>query len=110
MEIGYAFFHPVHEIVQHHAKQLGVKHAVANAGWIGGFSEHVHEWDYMPLLKTKLSMNEFGMEFSVLEGVNFIDDAKLGTDKKDRAIEHFIKLLENASKLGIKTICYNWMP
>ena len=110
MEIGYAFFHPVHEIVQHHAQQLGVKQAVTNANWSGTFSDHVHEWDYMPLLKTKLSMNEYGMKFSVLEGVNFIDAAKLGTENKDIAIEHFCQLLENMSKLGIKTVCYNWMP
>lgn len=110
MKIGFAFFHPVHEIAQHHAQQLGVRHAVTNASWAGGFSNYVHEWDYMPLLKTKLSMNEFGLEFSVLEGVNFIDAAKLGTKDKDIAIEHFCKLLENMSKLGIKTVCYNWMP
>ena len=109
MEIGFAFFHPVHEIVQHHAMQLGVRHAVTNGGW-AGCNSYAKEWDYMPLLKTKLSMNEFDMEFDVLEGVNFIDAAKLGTSEKDEAIAHFITLLENCSKLGIKTICYNWMP
>lgn len=110
MEIGYAFFHPVHEIVQHHAQQLGVKHAVTSGGWASGFSDYVHEWDYMPLLKTKLAMKEYGMDFSVVEGVNFIDAAKLGTEDRDMAIEHFGKLLENMSKLEIKTVCYNWMP
>ena len=109
MEIGFAFFHPVHEIVQHHAMQLGVRHAVTNGSWVG-CNSYSKEWDYMPLLKTKLSMNEFGMEFDVLEGVGFIDAAKLGTSEKEEAIVHFITLLENCSKLGIKTICYNWMP
>lgn len=110
MEIGYAFFHPVHEIVQHHAMQLGVKHAVTSAGWAGAYTQYSHEWDYMPLWKTKLALQEFGMNFSVVEGVNFIDAAKLGTADRDLAIEHFIQLMENMSKLGIKTVCYNWMP
>lgn len=110
MEIGYAFFHPVHKIAQYHAMQLGVKHAVTSAAWAGGFSDHVHEWDYMPLLKTQLAMKEFDMNFSVVEGVNFIDDVKLGTQNRDIAIDHFITLLENMSKLGIETVCYNWMP
>lgn len=110
MKIGYAFFHPVHEIVQHHALQLGVKHAVTNAGWAGNFGTYIHEWDYMPLLKTKLALNEYEMNFSVLEGVGFIDAAKLGTEGRDEAIAHFITLLENMSKLGIDTVCYNWMP
>lgn len=110
MELGYAFFHSVHKIVQHHARQLGVKHAVTNGGWAGGFSQYCNEWDYMPLLKTKLSMNDFGMEFSVLEGVNFIDAAKLGTEEKDAAIDRFCVLLKNMRELGIKTVCYNWMP
>ena len=109
MEIGFAFFHPVHEIVQHHAMQLGVRHAVTNGTW-AGCNSYAKEWDYMPLLKTKLSMNEFDMKFDVLEGVGFIDAAKLGTSEKEEAIVHFITLLENCSKLGIKTICYNWMP
>lgn len=110
MKIGYAFFTDVHEIAQWHACQLGVRHAVTSAGWSGRLDQYSHEWDYMPLLKTKLALKEFNMDFSVVEGVGFIDDAKLGTEKKDEAIAHFIKLMENMSKLGIGTICYNWMP
>lgn len=113
MKLGYAFFNPDHEILQHHAQELGVKYAVTNAGWAGKagrFGQYTHAWDYMPLLKTKLSMNSFGLDFSVLEGVSFIDDVKLGTDQKDIAIQHFITLLKNMSELGIKTVCYNWMP
>ena len=64
MEIGFAFFHPVHEIVQHHAMQLGVRHAVTNGTW-AGCNSYAKEWDYMPLLKTKLSMNEFDMYWKV---------------------------------------------
>lgn len=111
MEAGFAFFdRQTHRIVQRHAKELGIRHAVANAEWAGGFNRYVNMWDYMPLLKTKLDMNEFGMRFSVLEGVNFIDEAKLGTAGKDEAIEHFIQLLKNMSELGIEVCCYNWMP
>lgn len=110
MRIGFAFFHDVHKICQRHAQELGVHEAVTNTGWAGGFAEHVHPWDYMPLLKTKLSMNQFGMDFSVFEGVNFIDGVKLGKESKDVEIEHFIELMKNCKDLGIKTICYNWMP
>ena len=49
MKLGYAFFNPKHEILQHHAQQLGVRCAVTSAGWAGGFSRYIHEWDYMPL-------------------------------------------------------------
>lgn len=110
MKIGYAFFTDVHKIAQRHAQQLGVRHAVTSAGWAGRLDQYNHEWDYMPLLKTKLALKEFKLDFSVVEGVNFIDDAKLGTKKKDEAIAHFIKLMENMSELGISTVCYNWMP
>ena len=111
MEIGFAFFDKnTHKIVQHHAQELGVHHAIANAEWSGGFGTYIHPWDYMPLLKTKLDMAEYGMKVDVLEGVNFIDAAKLGTPDRDKAIDHFISLLENMSKLGIKVCCYNWMP
>lgn len=109
MRIGFAFFNPVHEIVMHHAMELGVHDAVTNGRW-AGFNSYSGEWDYMPLLRTKLAMNEFGMNFSVLEGVGCIDSAKLGKKDRDEAIARFIKLLENCSKLGIRTVCYNWMP
>jgi mannonate dehydratase len=55
-------------------------------------------------------LNDFGMEWSVLEGVDFIDSARLGYPDRDEKIANFCTMLENMARLGIKTVCYNWMP
>ena len=110
LKIGYAFFHPVHKIVEHHARELGVRYAVTNAGWTGPYNAWTHEWDYMPLLQAKLEMREYGMKFAVVEGVGFIDPAKLNLRDRDECIEKFGILLKNMADLGIDTVCYNWMP
>lgn len=55
-------------------------------------------------------MEAYGLKVEVLEGIKFLDGAKLGRADKDVCIEHFCHLLENMSALGINTVCYNWMP
>ena len=37
------------------------------------------------------------------------DHIKLGDEKRDESIEKFIKLLENLPKVGITTVCFNFM-
>lgn len=111
MNIAYSFFFPQHDDLKHYARQLGIRHAVTNTEAIaGGLNPYTPEWSYAPLFQRKQDVNSFGMEFSVLEGVRFIDSAKLGLPDRDEAIARFCKLLENLSALGVKTVCYNWMP
>lgn len=111
MEIGYAYFSDNHNVLKEFARQLGVKHAVTNtSAGSRGCSAYVHPWDYMPLLRKKKEFEAYGIDFSVYEGVNFIDSAKLGLPDKDEAIAKFCTLLENMNKLKIPTLCFNWMP
>lgn len=111
MKIAYAINGPSHTPLKYFARQLGVKHAVTSTfDYNFGWNSHAHQWDYMVLREIKQEMNDFGMEWDVLEGVNFIDGAKLGLASRDAEIDHFCTLIENMGKLGIKTVCYNWMP
>ncbi len=111
MNIAYSYFFPQHDDLKHYARQLGIRKAVTNTESIAGsLNRYTPEWSYAPLFRVKQEMNSYGLEFAVLEGVNFIDSAKLGLPDRDEAIAHFCTLLENLSKLGVKTVCYNWMP
>ncbi len=111
MKIAFSFFGPHHTPLKHFARQLDIHYAVATASSADPtLPDFVPAWHYMPLFKTKRELNDFGMEWSVLEGVDFIDAAKFGKSERDEAIAHFNVLLENMAKLGIKTVCYNWMP
>lgn len=111
MKIAYVVNGPEHEPIKHYAQQLGVKYAVTSPyAYKHAYGPYANSWDYMVLRELKESMNSAGMEWSVLEGVEFIDGAKLGTESRDIEIEHFCTMLENLGKLGVKTVCYNWMP
>lgn len=86
MEIGYAYFSNNHTILKEYARQLGIKHAVTNtSSGSRGCSAYVHPWDFMPLLRKKQDFAAYGNDFSVYEGVDFIDSAKLGLPDKDDA-------------------------
>lgn len=111
MKIAYLINGAAHVPLKHFAKQLGVKYAVA-ALYSGNskYSPYANQWDYVPMWELKRDLADFGMDWIVYEGVDFIDGAKLGLESRDTEIEHFCTLLENMSRLGIKTVCYNWMP
>lgn len=112
MKIAYHIGGAHHTPLKFYAKQLGIKYAVASPCRPDGnpYAPYTGAWDYMPMRKIKQELSDFGMEWKVLEGVDFIDAAKLGTEDRDLAIDHFCTMLENMSKLGVDTVCYNWMP
>lgn len=112
MKIAYVYNGPAHTAIKHYAQQLGIKYAVTSPIMQpqGMIRRYANSWDYMTLRPLKQEMEDAGMEWTVLEGVEFIDGVKLGKDNKDEQIDHFCTLIENCSKLGVKTICYNWMP
>lgn len=111
MKIAYAINGPAHTPLKHFAQQLGVKYAVTSPFSLKhAYKPYAGSWDYMVLRELNQEMNDAGMEWSVLEGVEFIDGAKLGTESRDLEIERFNTMLINLGKLGVKTVCYNWMP
>lgn len=110
MKIAYYIKGSYHTPLKHFAKQLGIQYGVGNTCGISRYAPYANGWDYMPLWELKKEFSDFGMELSVYEGVDFIDAAKLGTEDRDIAIDHFCTLLKNLSLLGVKTVCYDWMP
>ena len=51
-----------------------------------------------------------GLNLEVIESVNIHDDIKIGGPQRDRAIENYIATIENLARVGVKVICYNFMP
>ena len=111
MEIAVNYFGPHHRRLLHYAAELGVRHCVCTVPAVSTTApQYLKPWDLTALRMMQLEVSEFGMDISVLEGIKFIDSAKLGLDDRDVAISNFCDLLRNMSELGIKTVCYNWMP
>ena len=111
MKVAYMIDGPVHTPLKYFAKQLGIQYAVAGLyGNKSAYNRYAQGWDYIPMRELKQDLADFGMDWVVYEGVDFIDGVKLGLESRDVEIEHFCTLLKNMSLLGIKTVCYNWMP
>lgn len=51
-----------------------------------------------------------GLEVEVIESVNIHEDIKLGAPSRDEKIDAYIESMKNLSQIGIKVICYNFMP
>ncbi len=52
-----------------------------------------------------------GLTLRVIEGPpSLYTKTKLGLPGRDEEIDNFITFLQNIAKLGIDTVCHNWMP
>ncbi len=67
-------------------------------------------WPKERLKCMKEEVEKYGLEVEVIESVNVHEDIKLGLPSRDQYIENYIKTIENLSEIGIKVICYNFMP
>lgn len=67
-------------------------------------------WPIEEIMKVKREIEEYGFHPDVVESVNVHEDIKLGLPSRDRYIDNYKRTIENLSQVGVKTICYNFMP
>jgi mannonate dehydratase len=67
-------------------------------------------WPLERLIALKEEVNAAGLELEVIESVNIHEDIKKGLPTRDKYIKNYIKTIENLSKVGVKCLCYNFMP
>lgn len=63
------------------------------------------EWD-----DSKKTPKERGLAWSVVESIPVHEHIKLGKPDKDKWIESYKQSIKNVGEVGVKTICYNFMP
>ena len=68
------------------------------------------EWPMEKILTVKKSADAYGLHLDVVESVNVHEDIKLGLPSRDAYIENYIKTLEKLQTVGVKVVCYNFMP
>ena len=51
-----------------------------------------------------------GLHLDVVESVNIHEDIKLGLPIRDQYIANYKKTMEKLAQVGVKVICYNFMP
>ena len=67
-------------------------------------------WPLDRLVALKEEINKAGLEVEVIESVNIHEDIKKGLPARDRYIENYLRTMENLAAIGIKCLCYNFMP
>lgn len=93
------------------AKQMDVLGAVGgiNPAMVG--LKNVKPWEYEVVVAVKKAWEKEGLQLKVIEGPPALGElTKIGLAGRDEEIANFITFMKNLAKVGIDTICYNWMP
>ncbi|HEX7056757.1 MAG TPA: mannonate dehydratase [Bacilli bacterium] len=68
------------------------------------------EWPMEKIMEVKQQADQYGLNIDVVESVNVHEDIKLGLPTRNRYIENYKRTIEKLAKVGVKVICYNFMP
>ncbi|MGX7417354.1 mannonate dehydratase [Carnobacterium gallinarum] len=67
-------------------------------------------WPLEKILSLKASVEDAGLELTVIESVPVHEDIKLGKPSRDKYIANYQQTLRHLGEAGIATVCYNFMP
>lgn len=67
-------------------------------------------WPRERIQKLKKTVEDAGLELSVIESVPVPEAIKLGLDSRDQLIENYAQTIRNLGAEGIGIVCYNFMP
>lgn len=68
------------------------------------------EWKMEEIEEVAKHITDNGFSVAVVESVNVHDDIKIGKSSRDKYIDIYIDTIRKLSKVGVKVICYNFMP
>ncbi|MFC0216184.1 mannonate dehydratase [Paenibacillus chartarius] len=68
------------------------------------------EWPMDKIMAYKELADRYSLHLEVVESVNVHEDIKLGLPSRDRYIHNYQRTIEKLATVGVKTICYNFMP
>ncbi|MDA3845280.1 MAG: mannonate dehydratase [Vallitaleaceae bacterium] len=67
-------------------------------------------WPMDRILAVKKQADEYGLNIDVVESVNVHESIKMGIDEREVYIDNYIETINRLGKVGVKVICYNFMP
>lgn len=67
-------------------------------------------WEIEKIKKLKSLCEQAGLEMEVIESVPVHEDIKLGKPTRDQLIANYAQTIRNLGQVGVKCICYNFMP
>lgn len=107
MKLTMRWYGPQDSIPLQHFRQVpGVKGIVSAL-----YNVQVGEvWPVELLREHQQHIEQAGMKWEVIESIPVPDAIKLGLEDRDRLIENYQQSIRNMAAVGIKTLCYNFMP
>ncbi|MFV0400729.1 MAG: mannonate dehydratase [Oscillospiraceae bacterium] len=67
-------------------------------------------WPRESLADIRKMANDNGLEFEVVESIPVHEDIKRGAPTRDKLIENFCENVRRVGEIGVKVVCYNFMP
>ena len=67
-------------------------------------------WPLEKLKALRDAIEKHGLKFEVVESIPVHEDIKLGRPSRDRLIANFQQNIRNCAAVGVKVVCYNFMP
>ena len=67
-------------------------------------------WSRETIATLKAECDKNALEMEVIESVPVHEDIKLGRGKRDEYIENYCENIRRLAEVGVKCICYNFMP
>lgn len=67
-------------------------------------------WSREKIAELKKTVEDAGMNLSVIESVPVHEDIKLGKPSRERLIDNYCQTLRNLAAEDIRVVCYNFMP
>lgn len=67
-------------------------------------------WKESSLLAYKEAANKNGLAMEVIESIPVVEEIKYGAPDRDRYIANYAENIRLCAKVGVKAICYNFMP
>jgi mannonate dehydratase len=68
------------------------------------------EWSREEIAARKREIEAAGLQWSVVESVPVHSDIQLGSNNRDELIANYMTTIRNLAGVGIRVICYNFMP
>jgi mannonate dehydratase len=107
MELHFRWYAEQDSIPLEHIRQIPKMQGIVTALYDMPGSQH---WPLDRLQDLKNQIENEGMKFIAVESLPVHEDIKLGRNTRDQLIEIYQENIRTLGRVGIKIICYNFMP
>lgn len=107
MKLTFRWYGPDDPVSLEHIRQIPCMSGIVSAVYDVPVGE---AWPMEKITAVRDAAVQSGLEFEVVESVPVHEDIKLGKPTRDRLIDNYCETIRHLSKVGVRVICYNFMP